>query len=93
MAQAKVYSPAFDIFNPPKVGVGTWTEEFPVFYHGADVPGGIMTDNVPVTFLDSDGALAMDQKIKAAIIAKGTERGITVPTLLGVVSFAPPRWL
>ena len=92
MAQAKVYPPPFDVFNPPASVEGGWKQEFPVLIHGGDVPGGSLVDAIVVDFLDSDSAGAMDNKIRDAAIAKGTARGVTVPKN-GVISFAPPRRL
>ena len=92
MAQAKVYPPPFDVFRPPSQIPNGWAQEFPVLYHGADVPGGSAVDSLMVEFLDADAAFTMDNKIRDAARAKATARGFTVP-LTGVISFAPPRRL
>jgi hypothetical protein len=92
MAQAKVFPPAFNVFNPPPVVAGGWQTTFPVYFHGDDVPGGYMVDVIIVDFADGDAAFTMDNKIRDAARVKGTARGIDVP-LSGVISFAPPRRL
>ena len=92
MAQAKVYPPPFDVFNPPASVANGWKQEFPVLFHGDDVPNGSAVDAITVEFLDGDNAFTMDNKIRDAARAKGTARGFTVP-LAGVISFAPPRRL
>ena len=92
MAQAKVFPPQLDPFNPPTIIVDGWAQLFPVLFHGDDVPGGHATDIVEVRFLDTDSAFVMDNKIRDAMRVKATARGLNVG-LTGVISFAPPRRL
>lgn len=92
MATAKVYPPTFNVFAPPRTVSGGWTEDFGVYYQGADVPGGWAVDTVTVEFQDGDLAATMDNRIRDAVRAKATLRGFSVG-LAGVISFAPPRRL
>lgn len=92
MAMAKVYPPAFNIFEPPRMIPGGWVEQFPVYFHGTDVPTGFAFDSLEVEFLDADGPFIMDNKIRDAARVKATARGLVVG-IAGVISFAPPRRL
>jgi hypothetical protein len=93
MAQAKVYPPPLDIFNPPAMDENGWTEVFPVRFHGSDVLNGQQIDAVAVAFLNSDAANEMDNKIRDAVRNRAqTIHGLTVGAQ-SVVSYAPPRRL
>lgn len=70
-----------------------WSAKFQVFYIGQGASGGFMFEEFQVHFLDTEGALAMDNKIRDAARARAVELGIPDAATMNVVSFLPPRRL
>lgn len=70
-----------------------WTARFQMVLTGSGVPGGFGRDEFLVHFLDTDAALAMDNKIRDAARARGVELGIAGAATMPVLSFLPPRRL
>jgi hypothetical protein len=70
-----------------------WQARFQVVFTGAGASGGFMRDEFTVHFLDTDLAVAMDNKIRDAARLRAEELGITNAATMVVISMIPPRRL
>lgn len=96
MARAIVAGITRDFGGAPSVGddaTNGWFARFDVSFVGAGVPGGFDQSVFEVHFLDSDGAVVMDNKIRDAARAEAVRIGLPGGSTLVVLSFAPPRRL
>lgn len=96
MARAIISTIASSEFGVPVVRddvTNGWYAAFEVFYIGEGAAGGFQFDRFDAHFLDADGALAMDNKIRDAARARAAELGIAGAASMIVISFLPPRRL
>jgi hypothetical protein len=70
-----------------------WMARFQAVFTGEGAAGGFMRDEFTVHFLDSDLAVAMDNKIRDAARVRAGELGIANAASIVVISMIPPRRL
>lgn len=70
-----------------------WSAKFQVVFTGSGAGDGFMRDTFSVSFLDSDLAAAMKNKIRAACRARAVELGVVDGANIQVICMIPPERL
>lgn len=70
-----------------------WVAAFEMTLVGSGVPNGFDQTSFEAHFLDTDLAVAMDNKVRDAARARATALSIPGASTLPVISFLPPRRL